>query len=398
MNSANYEPISSLGSVGTPVGADRNQPCFAQSPGHFCWAASSFKRSCNSSGISGSAGGSLGKRPATRSRRRSLPCPPCCAAAVQLCIRRRALRYQTIGRHDGTAATAAAAAACSRLPCRVPTLVALLPAPLNNPAEAAAREAVEDTLRPRILRYFAFFMICSAGLNVLPHVAAASVRALVARVLPDCLVIAWHPHGNHPPLSPFPSASGVVWSGRKAQGRVTPNASQHLRCPCRWATAWPCWTHSSPSWSRPAAPGCSCCCGWRRRGSGPLARAPRRACWRCCAGESCWRRTRVRRLGAGTAMGLASSHPQKHDLSGARSRRLAGARPPCPVPRHACGLVEPFSALPVGSPPAPPLPPLLLPLQAWPSMLWRPWRPWLRRLPAWQRWQRLGGLQSWQRL
>ncbi|KAL4437812.1 hypothetical protein ABPG77_005724 [Micractinium sp. CCAP 211/92] len=42
-------------------------------------------------------------------------------------------------------------------------------------AEAAAREAVEDTLRPRILRYFAFFMICSAGVNVLPHVAAASV-------------------------------------------------------------------------------------------------------------------------------------------------------------------------------------------------------------------------------
>ncbi|KAL4419694.1 hypothetical protein ABPG75_006792 [Micractinium tetrahymenae] len=46
--------------------------------------------------------------------------------------------------------------------------------------EAAAREAVEDTLRPRILRYFAFFMICSAGLNVLPHVAAASVGNCLA--------------------------------------------------------------------------------------------------------------------------------------------------------------------------------------------------------------------------
>ncbi|PRW33634.1 U-box domain-containing 4 [Chlorella sorokiniana] len=41
--------------------------------------------------------------------------------------------------------------------------------------DAAATAAVHDTLRPKILRFFALFMICGAGINVLPSVAAASV-------------------------------------------------------------------------------------------------------------------------------------------------------------------------------------------------------------------------------
>ena len=39
---------------------------------------------------------------------------------------------------------------------------------------------MHDTLKPRILRIFAFFMICTAGLNVLPAVAAASVGNCLA--------------------------------------------------------------------------------------------------------------------------------------------------------------------------------------------------------------------------
>lgn len=190
---------------------------------------------------------------------------------------------------------AAAAAAAFRLHCHEQScLPSFLPVP-DNFAEAAAREAVEDTLRPRILRYFAFFMICSAGLNVLPYVAAASVRRRLA-----------------PRLFPWAPISSQLW-GRLRMGRpatcmrrswglpccaVSCGPTCHAWSPCRrWATAWPCWMPSSPSWSRPAAPGCSCCCGWRRRGSGLRAKAQRRACWRCCAGGSCWRRMRVRRLG-----------------------------------------------------------------------------------------------------
>ncbi|KAI7839218.1 hypothetical protein COHA_007031 [Chlorella ohadii] len=41
--------------------------------------------------------------------------------------------------------------------------------------EEAATAAVHDTLRPKILRFFALLMIFGAGLNVLPSVAASSV-------------------------------------------------------------------------------------------------------------------------------------------------------------------------------------------------------------------------------
>lgn len=39
---------------------------------------------------------------------------------------------------------------------------------------------MHDTLRPKVLRFFALFMICGAGLNVLPQVAAASVGNCLA--------------------------------------------------------------------------------------------------------------------------------------------------------------------------------------------------------------------------
>lgn len=40
--------------------------------------------------------------------------------------------------------------------------------------------AVEDTLRPRVLRFFAFIMICGAGLNVAPAVASQAVANCLA--------------------------------------------------------------------------------------------------------------------------------------------------------------------------------------------------------------------------
>ncbi|KAL4856946.1 hypothetical protein ACK3TF_002648 [Chlorella vulgaris] len=46
--------------------------------------------------------------------------------------------------------------------------------------DAVIMEAVEDTLRPRVLRFFAFFMICGAGIKVLPIVAAQAVGNCLA--------------------------------------------------------------------------------------------------------------------------------------------------------------------------------------------------------------------------
>lgn len=51
---------------------------------------------------------------------------------------------------------------------------------MSHHAEAGIQKAVEDTLRPKVLRFFAFIMICSAGLNVVPAVAAQSVGNCLA--------------------------------------------------------------------------------------------------------------------------------------------------------------------------------------------------------------------------
>ena len=46
--------------------------------------------------------------------------------------------------------------------------------------EAAANAAMEDTLRPKVLRVFAFIMVCGAGLRILPLVAASAVGNTLA--------------------------------------------------------------------------------------------------------------------------------------------------------------------------------------------------------------------------
>ena len=67
---------------------------------------------------------------------------------------------------------------CSRRPPPAPSAPSTPPPPFFT--EAAANAAMEDTLRPKVLRVFAFIMVCGAGLRILPLVAASAVGNTLA--------------------------------------------------------------------------------------------------------------------------------------------------------------------------------------------------------------------------
>ena len=50
----------------------------------------------------------------------------------------------------------------------------------SDTLKRAVWNEVDDTLRPKVLRFIAFLMICGAGLNVLPAAAAQSVGNCLA--------------------------------------------------------------------------------------------------------------------------------------------------------------------------------------------------------------------------